>query len=147
MGRSWRKAGDCGNGTIRTCVIGYLVSKSWPALRTEAPRGVDPIGIGWSVEVLHGEISERKAIMLGPGRVEVPDVPRRTLLLEAGELKICRRLREAERLARELESMRPSRIKSGGGGENDDLVFAVALAVWLARRAENGFRRQRPPGV
>ncbi len=57
------------------------------------------------------------------------------VLLEAGELKICRRLKEAARLVRELEAMR----LTGGGGEHDDLVFAVALAVWRARRAENRF--------
>ncbi len=65
------------------------------------------------------------------------------VLLEAGELKICRRLREAERLVRELEAMR----LTGGGGEHDDLAFAVALAVWRARRAENGFGTERLPGV
>ena len=65
------------------------------------------------------------------------------VLLEAGELKICRRLREAERLVRELESMRLGQ----GGGEHDDLVFAVALAVWRARRRENGFGTQRLPGI
>jgi hypothetical protein len=67
------------------------------------------------------------------------------VLLEAGDLKISRRLREAERLVRELESMRCS--QKGGGGEHDDLVFAVALAVWRARRPENGFGIQRLPGV
>jgi len=39
--------------------------------------------------------------------------------------------------------MRPT----GGGCEHDDLVFAVALAVWRARRAENGFGTERLPGV
>ncbi len=68
-------------------------------------------------------------------------VPRGDLLagsevaLEAGELKICRRMKDAERLVRELERME----SEGGGGEHDDLVFAVALAVWRARRAEVGF--------
>ncbi len=65
------------------------------------------------------------------------------VLLEAGELKICKRLREAERLVRELEAMR----FAGGGGEHDDLAFAVALAVWRARRAENGFGATRLPGI
>jgi hypothetical protein len=55
------------------------------------------------------------------------------VLLEAGELKISKRLKHAERLVRELESM----AAAGGGGEHDDLVFAVALAAWRARRAEN----------
>ncbi len=65
------------------------------------------------------------------------------VLLEAGELKICRRLKEAARLVRELERMRVT----GCGGEHDDLVFAVALAVWRARRAENGFGTARLPGI
>jgi hypothetical protein len=65
------------------------------------------------------------------------------VLLEAGELKICRRMKEAERLVRELEVMRVA----GGGGEHDDLVFAVALAVWRARRAENHFGTERLPGI
>jgi hypothetical protein len=73
------------------------------------------------------------------------------VLLEAGELKISRRLREAERLVKELEAMQlgsqnQSRNKSGGG-EHDDLVFAVALAVWRARRAENRFGDRRLPGI
>lgn len=65
------------------------------------------------------------------------------VLLEAGELKICKRLKEAARLVRELEVMRAV----GGGGEHDDLVFAVALAVWRARRAENSFGSARLPGI
>jgi hypothetical protein len=69
------------------------------------------------------------------------------VLLEAGELKICRRLKEAERLVRELESMRPTSRKQGSGGEHDDLVFAVALAVWRARRAENRLGTARLPGI
>jgi hypothetical protein len=69
------------------------------------------------------------------------------VLLEAGELKICKRLREAERLVRELESMQLGSRSKSGGGEHDDLVFAVALAVWRARRAENGFGAARLPGI
>ena len=77
------------------------------------------------------------------------------VLLEAGELKVSKRLREAERLVRELEAMRPAPLnrsgnKSGhrsGGGEHDDLVFAAALAVWRARRAENLFGGTRLPGI
>jgi hypothetical protein len=64
------------------------------------------------------------------------------VLLEAGELKICRRRKDAERLVRELEAMR----FKGGGGEHDDLVFAVALAAWRASRAENRFGMERLPG-
>jgi hypothetical protein len=85
------------------------------------------------------------------GQGERWHVPRHDLLaglevlLEAGELKISKRLREAERLVRELEAMRPG--SGNGGGEHDDLAFAVALAVWRARRAENRFGTMRLPGI
>jgi len=73
------------------------------------------------------------------------------VLLEAGEVKVSKRLREAERLVRELEAMRRvSFSRSGhksGGGEHDDLVFAAALAVWRARRAENLLGGTRLPGI
>jgi hypothetical protein len=62
-------------------------------------------------------------------------------------LKICKRLREAERLVRELEAMRLGPRDKSGGGEHDDLVFAVALAAWRARRAEHDFGPMRLPGI
>ena len=83
------------------------------------------------------------------GQGERWHVPRGDLLsglevmLEAGTLKIVRQLKEAERLVREMESMR----LEGQGGEHDDLVFAVALAVWRARWTENSFGTQRLPGI
>jgi hypothetical protein len=48
---------------------------------------------------------------------------------------------------KELEAMQLVSRSKSGGGEHDDLVFAVALAVWRARRAENGFGTERLPGV
>jgi hypothetical protein len=87
------------------------------------------------------------------GQGERWNVPRGDLLaglevlLEAGELKICKRLGESERLVRELEAMQAGSRGKSGGGEHDDLVFAVALAVWRARRAENGFGGARLPGI
>ena len=86
-------------------------------------------------------------VALGSG--ERWHVPRNDLLaglevlLDAGELKISRRLSEAERLVRELENLQVE----GRGCEHDDLVFAVALAAWRAGRAENGFGSQRLPGL
>jgi hypothetical protein len=35
------------------------------------------------------------------------------------------------------------RIGADGYGEHDDLVIALALAVWRAKRRENGFGSQR----
>ena len=87
-------------------------------------------------------------------------VPKRELLmnllvlLEAGELKIPRRLGEAATLVRELSAMelrhRPGgslRMGADGVGEHDDLVMAVALACWKAKRKENSFGTRRLPGI
>jgi hypothetical protein len=78
-------------------------------------------------------------------------VPKRDLIagvqlgLEKGELRIARRMKEAGSLVRELVAMK---IGSGGGeagGEHDDLVIALALACWRARRRQNGYGEQRLP--
>ncbi len=76
-------------------------------------------------------------------------VPRRDLLvhlqvlLEQGRLKIARNTRETERLVRELESI----TASGESGEHDDLVIAVALACWRAKRASGIFGTHRLLGI
>lgn len=66
-------------------------------------------------------------------------------LLETKRLRIARRMRETERLTRELLSMRTERRASGhlkvgaeGAGEHDDLALAVALAVWPGRKPRAG---------
>jgi hypothetical protein len=87
-------------------------------------------------------------------------VPKRDLiagvqiLLEQGELRIAQKLREAGALVRELLDVRMTMAGSGrirlgadGSGEHDDLVIALALACWRAKRRENGFGRQRLPGI
>ena len=87
-------------------------------------------------------------------------VPKRELLtgleslLECGELRIARRLPEAERLVKEFENMRMEarvngRWKMGadGEGEHDDLVLALSLACWRAKWPRNGFGTQRLPGI
>ena len=67
-------------------------------------------------------------------------------LLETKRLRIARRMRETERLMRELMSMRTERRASGhlrvgaeGAGEHDDL----ALAVWPGRKPRVGEQRAR----
>jgi hypothetical protein len=68
-------------------------------------------------------------------------VPKRDLmaevlmLLEQGQLKIGN-LREGSRLVRELMDVRESsgRVGANGAGEHDDLVIALALACWGAKR-------------
>ena len=74
------------------------------------------------------------------------------LVLEAGELRIPRRLREAGVLIRELNHVEVRHRPGGslgmgaeGAGEHDDLVIAVALACWRGTRKENSFGTQRLP--
>ena len=65
------------------------------------------------------------------------------VLLEQGELKIAKGLKDAGALVKELTSMQTN----GGGGGHDDLAMAVALGCWAARRPENGYGGQRLPGI
>ena len=88
------------------------------------------------------------------------NVPKRDLmarvqvLLEKGELKIALRLKEAGPLVRELTDVRMAagsggslRMGAEGGGQHDDLVIALALACWRAKRGKNGFGTRRLPGI
>jgi hypothetical protein len=88
------------------------------------------------------------------------NVPKRDLmaevqvLLERRELKIARGLEEAGSLVRELTDVRMTvggggRVRMGadGCGQHDDLVIALALACWRARRGQNGFGTNRLPGI
>jgi len=70
-------------------------------------------------------------------------VPRKDLLsgiqmlLERGELKIAKEMKESGTLVRELVSMRSNGASLGN--QHDDLVLAVGLACWQATRASAGF--------
>jgi hypothetical protein len=79
-------------------------------------------------------------------------VPKRDLianvqvLLERDELRLARRMGEVGALVRELRDMQSSTTHSGrrrfgadGYGQHDDLVIALALACWKARRPQNGY--------
>jgi hypothetical protein len=87
-------------------------------------------------------------------------VPKRDLLavvqlmLERGELRIARGLRELGPLMRELSDVRSTagvggrvRLGADGCGEHDDLVIALALACWRAKRGQVGFGEGRLPGI
>ena len=66
------------------------------------------------------------------------------LLLERGELKIVKQMRESGALVRELIRMRMRTADyPDSGGEHDDLVLAVALACWQALRPQIGMGTQR----
>jgi hypothetical protein len=87
-------------------------------------------------------------------------VPKRDLLslvqvlLERSELRLAKGLRELGPLVRELTDVRSTtrtngreRLGADGCGEHDDLVIALALACWRARRPRIGFGRVPVPGV
>jgi hypothetical protein len=88
------------------------------------------------------------------------NVPKRDLmsgvqvLLAQRELKIARTLKEAGPLMRELTNVRMTagaggrlRMGADGPGEHDDLVIALALACWRAKRRQNEFGTRRLPGI
>jgi hypothetical protein len=87
-------------------------------------------------------------------------VPKRDLLavvrvlLERGELKFARGLEELGALVRELTDVRSTtaangrvRLGADGCGEHDDLVIALALACWRAKRGQIGFGSDRLTGI
>jgi phage FluMu gp28-like protein len=82
------------------------------------------------------------------------NVPKRDLIagvqvwLERGDLRIPRRMKDADALLRELQEVRSWRgaggeMRSGaeGAGRHDDLAMALALAVW------KGARIEKPRGI
>jgi hypothetical protein len=87
-------------------------------------------------------------------------VPKRDLIavvqvaLEKEELKVAHGLRELGALMRELTDVRSApgisgrvRLGADGCGEHDDLVIALALACWRAKRGQIGFGEGRLPGI
>jgi hypothetical protein len=88
------------------------------------------------------------------------NVPKRDLLaavqvlLERGELRLAKGLRELGPLMRELTDVRSTagiggrvRLGADGCGEHDDLVIALSLACWRAKRGQVGFGAGRLPGI
>jgi hypothetical protein len=62
------------------------------------------------------------------------------LALENGQLKIARRMKEAGSLVKELLDVRVTEnggMSAEGAGRHDDLVMAVALGCWRAKRGFN----------
>jgi hypothetical protein len=121
----------------------------------ECELAVDATGVGRPV-VDHlreaGLKCRIRAVMVTGGQTERSEggydyVPKRDLmaglqmLFEYGELKIAKRLQHVEALRKEMADMR-MRVTPAGNeqygawreGEHDDLVFAVALACWGAKK-------------
>jgi phage FluMu gp28-like protein len=139
-------------------------------VRGQCALVVDATGVGGPVvEMLRaaGLGCEITAVTITGGERESKSggmwisVPKRDLIagvqiaLENGDLRIARRLKELGALVRELVDVRMTaglrigkvRIGADGYGQHDDLVIALALACWRARRRENGDRGRRIPGL
>jgi hypothetical protein len=71
------------------------------------------------------------------------------LLFQQRRIRVAASLHHAETLMRELEAMRMRITASGndqygayGEGEHDDLILALALALWYAERLDGRERRR-----
>ena len=102
--------------------------------------------LGWgisAVTITGGGKENRKEVWRG-GDYNVPKadlVAAVQLALENNELRIARGLRDAAALVEELVNVRKSfqgsgheRVGADRSGEHDDLVIALALACWKARK-------------
>ncbi len=116
-----------------------------PPMAGHCALAIDATGVGAPVvDMLRapGLGCSLTAVTITGGKRESPggsmsiNVPRRDLIagvqlaLEKGELKISRRIPELGSLLRELIDM----PLDNSGGDHDDLVMALALACWRARR-------------
>jgi hypothetical protein len=159
-------------GTPYPMVVAYLREMvARQEVRGQCALVVDGTGVGGPVvDMLRGAGlgCEIKAVTITGGERERRSgggqwvsVPKQDLIagvqvaLENGDMRIARRLKQAGSLVRELVDVRMSaglgsgrvRIGADGYGEHDDLVIALALACWRARRREIGFVNRRLPGI
>ncbi len=139
-------------------------------LAGQCALAVDGTGVGAPVVDLLREARlgcELAAVTISAGEREsfvggMHSVPKRDLiagvqvLLEQGEMKIARELRDAGALVRELMDVKMTmsgggyvRLGADGSGEHDDLVIALALACWMSKRKirPEVHGRQRIPGL
>jgi hypothetical protein len=118
-----------------------------------AELAIDMTGVGRPVfDMFHWSSINPTGVQITAGTAETRDgnvchVPKLVLvsrlqaLLHQGRLKILRQLPEAETLIRELQDFRVEYTQFGNltfnarSGRHDDLVLALAIAVW---RAEGG---------
>jgi phage FluMu gp28-like protein len=131
---------------------------------------VDGTGVGAPVVDLLRDANlgcELAAVTISSGEREsfiggMWSVPKRDLMsgvqvmLEQGEIRIARELRDSAALVRELMDVKMTMSASGhvrlgadGSGEHDDLVIALALACWMSNRKVRPevHGRKRIPGI
>jgi hypothetical protein len=139
-----------------------------PTLRGRCALAVDATGVGEPVVDLLRDARlgcDLSAVTITSGEYQHSkgsgwSVPKRDLiahvqvLLERDELRIARRMPDAGSLVRELLDMQSTTTTSGrrrlgadGHGQHDDLVIALALACWRARKPQIGHGLAPLPGV
>jgi hypothetical protein len=117
---------------------------------------VDATGVGGPVvDLLRSVVTKAPivpVVITGGDRPAYQDgryrIPKRdliaglTVLLETGKLKVSQKLPEAKTLTKELGNMRVKISSSGHdayeawrSGDHDDMVLALALALWRAKMA------------
>lgn len=133
-----------------------------PLSRQNTRLVVDATGVGRPVVDLFrraGLSPIAVTITAGDGETQTPDgwrvsklllVSRLQAMLHAGELRIAKALPEAQALVKELQDFRVSYTETGYAsfgarvGAHDDLVLALAIAVWAAERASRSGARIVP---
>jgi hypothetical protein len=145
-------------GTPYPRVVELIRETVWSrAMAGQCRLVVDSTGVGTPVvEMLRGAGMgcEITAVTITGGEKESGGgmnvgVPKRDLIaglhlsLEKGELRIARKMKEAGTLVRELVAMKTNGAE---GEEHDDLVIALALACWKARRRRIGYGESRIKG-
>ncbi len=133
-------------------------------LRGRSALAVDATGVGGPVVDMLRRCQlgcDLSAVTITAGEHESTNgyeysVPKQDLIsglqvhLELGQLRIAKSLKQCGSLVRELADVRMAtrnsgrvRIGADACGEHDDLVIAVALGCWRARRRENHFGTHR----
>lgn len=144
------------------CVVGAGLAEGGCTLAVDATGVGAPVvemlrgaGMGCEVAAVTMTGGDRERCVRGVWSVPKMDlVAGLQVLLERGELQIARGVRDGSALVRELTDMKTSlsgggRMRAGAEGarEHDDLVMALGLACWRAKRRGAGEVGRRLPGI
>jgi len=116
----------------RTELVIDITGVGKPVFEMFTHAGISPLG----VLITAGTAETRDGAICGVPKLTL--VSRLQALLHQGRLKIQRELAEAETLVRELQDFRVEYTATGHltfnarSGKHDDLVLALAIAVWRA---------------
>ena len=121
-----------GKFPARTELVIDVTGVGKPVFEMFTYSGISPLG----VLITAGTAETRDGAICGVPKLTL--VSRLQALLHQGRLKIHRELAEAETLVRELQDFRVEYTAAGHltfnarSGKHDDLVLALAIAVWRA---------------